>query len=272
MIEIYPFDKEIYNILMQQMNEAVKNGFYHYLQIQFAYNTNHIEGSTLTPEQTVEIFDKGTVSGKVIVKDVIETSNSFSLFSYVLKNAMQPLSEQMILEMHRILKQGVLEYGVDIAGKYKKEQNQIGFINPISTALVKDVPKLMKELIKDWSQNAQHDLIELLDFHVNFENIHPFMDGNGRVGRAILFKECLKNEIMPFIIYDEFKSFYYRGLDQWRNGDTQQLLETCNAAQEIFYRNWRYFCGEESTLIYPSYEHGQFNEETNPVNRKGKNR
>ena len=258
MIINYEYDPNIYQKLKLEKDRNIKNGFYHYIQIQFAYNSNHIEGSTLTPEQTESIFDKGEISGKAKVDEVLETANHYKMFDYLLDTISEPLTNVLIKELHLRLRNGIDED----AGNYKKFQNQIGSINPISTTNVKDVPAAIDKLLASYNCIDSVSLENIAAFHSEFEKIHPFQDGNGRTGRAIMFRECIRNGIMPFVVYDVYRKPYESGLNEWRKGNKQQLLETLNTCQEVFNQNYRYFIGIENTLITPTYTERQFNDKT----------
>lgn len=258
MIINYEYDPNIFQKLKLEKDRNIKNGFYHYIQIQFAYNSNHIEGSTLTPEQTESIFDRGEISGKAKVDEVLETANHYKMFDYLLDTISEPLTKTLIIELHLRLRNGIDED----AGNYKKFQNQIGSINPISTTNVKDVPAAIDKLLASYNCIDSVSLENIAAFHSEFEKIHPFQDGNGRTGRAIMFRECIRNGIMPFVVYDIYRKPYESGLNEWRKGNKQQLLETLNACQEVFNQNYRYFIGIENTLITPTYTERQFNDKT----------
>lgn len=258
MIINYEYDPNIYQKLKLEKDRNIKNGFYHYIQIQFAYNSNHIEGSTLTPEQTESIFDRGEISGKAKVNEVLETANHYKMFDYLLDTISESLTNVLIKELHLRLRNGIDED----AGNYKKFQNQIGSINPISTTNVKDVPAAIDKLLASYNCIDSVSLENIAAFHSEFEKIHPFQDGNGRTGRAIMFRECIRNGIMPFVVYDIYRKPYESGLNEWRKGNKQQLLETLNACQEVFNQNYRYFIGIENTLITPTYTERQFNDKT----------
>lgn len=258
MIINYEYDPNIYQKLKLEKDRNIKNGFYHYIQIQFAYNSNHIEGSTLTPEQTESIFDRGEISGKAKVDEVLETANHYKMFDYLLDTISEPLTNVLIKELHLRLRNGIDED----AGNYKRFQNQIGSINPIPTTNVKDVPAAIDKLLASYNCIDSVSLENIAAFHSEFEKIHPFQDGNGRTGRAIMFRECIRNGIMPFVVYDIYRKPYESGLNEWRKGNKQQLLETLNACQEVFNQNYRYFIGIENTLITPTYTERQFNDKT----------
>ncbi|GIM60407.1 hypothetical protein CAPN008_04570 [Capnocytophaga canis] len=221
--------------LSQEKQSKMKGGIYHRTQIDFCYNTNHIEGSKLSQEQTRHIFETNTIGGieqGIRVDDIIETANHFRAFDFMLENALEPLSQEMIKEFHAILKSSTSDSRKDwfAVGDYKKLPNEVGG-NP--TTAPENVAREMADLLAQYHQKEEKTLRDLVDFHYRFEAIHPFQDGNGRVGRLILFKECLANEIVPFIITEELKFFYYRGLQNWLQVEGY-LLDTCLTAQDEY--------------------------------------
>lgn len=226
----------ILNVLRDEKLNKISGRLYHYTQIELTYNSNHIEGSRLTREQTRYIFDTSTVlpdgNKAVLVNDIIETVNHFRAVDYIIDNAEAPLSEEYIKELHKILKSSSGDSKKDyfVVGDYKLLENTVA---DMETTSPKDVPRKMKELLSNYLKRHEVDLIDLAKFHKDFEAIHPFQDGNGRVGRLILFKECLKNDITPFIITDELKAFYYRGLSEW-NREQGYLLGTFETAQNNY--------------------------------------
>lgn len=233
-------DKSLGMILQEEMNYKKKGGIYHRIQIDLTYNSNHMEGSRLTHEETRYIYETNTIgieNKTYKVDDIIETINHFRCIDYIIKNYNKKLTEKMIKEIHYILKVNTSDNLKEWfkAGDYKELPNEVG---GQTTALPEDVPKEMENLL--WNYKDNNDLIDLLSFHVKFEKIHPFQDGNGRVGRLILFKECLKNNIVPFIIGDDIKMFYYRGLQQW-NKDQVYLRDTCLMCQDRFKQILDYF-------------------------------
>lgn len=222
-------------ILQAEKNSRVSGGIYHKVQIELTYNSNHIEGSRLSHDQTRYIFETNTIgieNAAVNVDDIVETSNHFRCIDYVLETAKKPLSETLIKELHRILKSGTSDSrkGWFNVGDYKKLPNEVGGKETVSPEKVSDE---MKTLISTYNAEKTKTFDDILDFHYRFESIHPFQDGNGRVGRLLLFKECLKNNIVPFIIDDELKLFYYRGLKEWEN-ERGYLRDTCLTAQDKF--------------------------------------
>lgn len=232
------------DILRRENNLRIKGGIYHKVQIDLTYNSNHMEGSTLTHDQTRYIFETNTIAMEkqfkgVKVDDIVETANHFRCVDYIIDNAKRGISENMIKNLHFMLKNGTtdsLESWFAV-GDYKKYPNEVG---GKPTALPEGVSAKMGELL-DWYENLEkYDLDALLEFHQRFESIHPFQDGNGRVGRLILFKECLHHNIVPFIITEELKLFYYRGLKEWK-GESGYLRDTCLTAQDQFKRVLDYF-------------------------------
>ena len=214
---------------------GMSGGIYHKIQIDLTYNSNHMEGSRLTKDQTRYIFETNTIGisdSFVNVDDIIETANHFRCIDLVIDQAKYMLTESFIKQLHLTLKNGTSDSRKAwfAVGDYKRLENEVG---GIQTAKPEEVPQKMKELLKAYNQTKQKSLDELLQFHYDFERIHPFQDGNGRVGRLILFKECLRNGIIPFIIEDDIKDFYYRGLQEWKN-EKGYLRDTCLTAQDRF--------------------------------------
>ena len=223
------------DILQEQKASKYSGGIYHKTQIDLTYNSNHIEGSRLTHDQTKYIFETNTigVENEVLnVDDIIETANHFRCIDIIIDNAKATLTEKFIKELHLILKNGTSDSRKDwfAVGDYKKMPNEVG---DMDTALPEEVGDRMKELLTKYNSRKEKTLEDILDFHVKFERIHPFQDGNGRVGRLIMFKECLKYNIVPFIIDDNLKLFYYRGLKEWNN-EKGYLTDTCLAAQDKY--------------------------------------
>lgn len=223
------------SILKDQKESKLKGNIYHYTQIQFAYNTNRIEGSKLTEDETRYIFETNTIctdSNSVNINDILETTNCFYLFDVMLESADKLLTEDLVKSFHRILKNGTSDSRKEWfnVGEYKKLPNTVG---NNETTSPKDVSRTMKELLKWYNQIEKISIEEIVEFHHRFESIHPFQDGNGRIGRLIMYKECLKNNIMPFIVLDEKKHFYYRGLSEYKN-EKGFLLDTCLLMQDIY--------------------------------------
>lgn len=220
----------------------VSGGIYHKVQVEFTYNSNRIEGSRLTQDQTRFIFETNTIGlteGSANVDDIVETANHFRCIDLILDQADKPLSEKLIKQLHQLLKSGTSDSAKNwfVVGGYKRFPNEVG---GKETAAPEDVARSIQSLLKLYNASGTHTLDDLLGFHVQFERIHPFQDGNGRVGRLILFKECLRSGITPFIIDDEIKLFYYRGLQQWSQ-ERGFLRDTCEAAQEQFLQYLVYF-------------------------------
>ena len=228
--------------LKAEKKSAVKGGIYHKVQIELTYNSNHIEGSKLTHDQTRYIFETNTIGAEnnaLNVDDIIETANHFKCIDVIIDRANNKLSENLIKELHLILKSGTSDSRKDWfnVGEYKKLPNEVG---GKETASPKIVGKKIRELLREYNKKSEHSLDEILEFHYRFEAIHPFQDGNGRVGRLIMFKECLKNNIVPFIIDDSLKMFYYRGLSEWQT-EKGYLTDTCLSAQDKFKAYLDYF-------------------------------
>ena len=230
------------DILQEQKSSKYSGGIYHKTQIDLTYNSNHIEGSRLTHDQTRYIFETNTIGmeNEVLnVDDVIETANHFRCIDLIIDNAKALLTEKFIKELHLILKNGTSDSRKDgfAVGDYKKLPNEVGGMN---TALPEEVADKMKALLAEYNARKEKTFEDILDFHVKFERIHPFQDGNGRVGRLIMFKECLKYNIVPFIIEDNLKMFYYRGLKEWNN-EKGYLVDTCLTAQDRYKAYLDYF-------------------------------
>lgn len=228
--------------LKAEKASALSGGIYHKVQIELTYNSNHIEGSKLTHDQTRYIFETNTIgveNDALNVDDIIETANHFKCIDMVIDNATYRLTEKFIKELHFTLKSGTSDSRKDWfnVGEYKKLPNEVGCKE---TAKPEDTANKIKTVLKDYNQKDEHTLEEIIDFHYRFETIHPFQDGNGRVGRLIMFMECLKNNIVPFIIDEELKMFYYRGLSEWNN-EKGYLTDTCLAAQDKFKKYLDYF-------------------------------
>lgn len=234
--------KTLLEFLKAEKDGKVKGGIYHKVQIELTYNSNHIEGSRLTHEQTRYIYETNTVgieNGTLNVDDIVETANHFKCIDIVIDHANQPLSEAFIKRLHQTLKNGTSDSRKDwfAVGEYKKLPNEVGGRETTPPELVE---KQLRELLKKYNSAKRKTFEEILEFHFEFEAIHPFQDGNGRVGRLILFKECLRNNIVPFIIDEELKMFYYRGLNRWKS-ERGYLTDTCLAAQDKFKAYLDYF-------------------------------
>jgi Fic family protein len=222
--------------LQQEKQSHLKGGLYHQTQIKMAYNSNRIEGSHLTQEQTRYIFETNSINTapqeSANIDDILETINHFACFDFMLDIAGEPLSQLDIKEFHSILKQSTSDSKKEWfrVGDYKAKPNMVG---DTPTTAPENVVKQMLALLESYESKPKISLEDIINFHYQFEKIHPFQDGNGRVGRMIMFKECLRHKIMPFIIEDEYKLFYYRGLREF--GRTQgYLLDTCRRGQDIF--------------------------------------
>lgn len=230
------------DILQEEKAGKYSGGIYHKTQIDLTYNSNHIEGSRLTHDQTRYIFETNTIGVEkeaLNVDDVIETVNHFRCIDMIIDHARATLTEKFIKELHLILKTGTSDSRKDwfAVGAYKKLPNEVGGID---TALPEEVSDKIKALLVEYNSKEEKSFEDILDFHVKFERIHPFQDGNGRVGRLIMFKECLKYNIVPFIIEDNLKMFYYRGLKEW-NDEKGYLTDTCLTAQDRFKAYLDYF-------------------------------
>ena len=228
--------------LQEQQASRMPGGIYHRIQIDLTYNSNHIEGSRLTHDQTRHIFETNTIGiteEAVKVDDIIETANHFRCIDSIIEQANIRLTETFIKQLHFMLKAGTSDSRKDwfAVGDYKRLPNEVG---GMETAAPSDVHRQMKNLLKEYNATKKHTIEDIIDFHQRFEAIHPFQDGNGRVGRLIMFKECLAANIVPFIITDDLKLFYYRGLKEWPHVKGY-LLDTCLTAQDNFKVLLNYF-------------------------------
>lgn len=230
---------KIKNELIEQKKSKFKGNIYHYSQVNFSYNSNKIEGSRLTSDQTEAIFDTSSFIPKsedlIQLDDLIESKNHFKLFDYMLDNVDTKLSKEMILKMNKILKRNTSDeenprYNV---GGFKVVPNMIGLVNVIPTTAPDKVEKEIESLLTEYNAKTNITLEDIVDFHFKFECIHPFGDGNGRVGRMIMFKECLKNNIMPFIVLDDDKPYYIRGLKEYKT-DKMFLIDTIKHEQDLY--------------------------------------
>ena len=234
--------KTLLEVLKAEKATKLHGGIYHKIQIDLTYNSNHIEGSRLTHDQTRYIFETNTIGvsdGAVKVDDVVETANHFKCIDMIIDSANYALSEAFIRQLHAVLKSGTSDSRLDwfAVGDYKRLPNEVGGMD---TTAPENVGTEIKKLLAEYNSIANKTFDDLLDFHYRFERIHPFQDGNGRVGRLLLFKECLRNNIVPFIIEDDLKMFYYRGLKEWRN-ERGYLRDTCLSAQDRFKKYLDYF-------------------------------
>ena len=230
------------DILLDEKANKYSGGIYHKTQIDLTYTSNHMEGSRLTHDQTRYIFETNTIGIEkevLNVDDVIETANHFRCIDMIIDYAKATLTENFIKKLHLVLKNGTSDSRKDwfVVGDYKKMPNEVG---GMETALPEEVADRMKKLLSEYNNQEEKALEDILNFHVKFECIHPFQDGNGRVGRLIMFKECLKYNIVPFIIEDNLKMFYYRGLKEWNN-EKGYLTDTCLTAQDQYKAYLDYF-------------------------------
>ena len=234
--------RTLLDILQEERKADYSGGIYHKTQIELTYHSNRMEGSRLTHDQTRYIFETNTIGVEkevLNVDDVIETANHFCCIDMIIDNAKAALTEKLLKELHLILKNGTSDSRKDwfAVGDYKKLPNEVGGMD---TALPEEVADKMKALLTEYNAKEEKTFADILDFHVKFERIHPFQDGNGRVGRLIMFKECLKYNIVPFIIEDNLKMFYYRGLKEWNN-EKGYLTDTCLTAQDKYKAYLDYF-------------------------------
>ena len=228
--------------LRREKAAGISGGIYHKVQIELTYNSNHIEGGSLTHDQTRCIFETDTIAAEGValrVDDVVETANHFRCVDMIIEQARRPLSEAFIKKLHLVLKNGTSDSRRSwfAAGGYKRLPNEVG---GVETAPPEETAERMRELLASYEKVRERELDDLLDFHYRFERIHPFQDGNGRVGRLILFKECLRSGVVPFIITDELRMFYYRGLSEWER-ERGYLRDTCLTAQDRFKAYLDYF-------------------------------
>ncbi len=238
----HAINNPLLDILREQKSMRLKGGIYHRVQIDLTYNSNHIEGSRLTHDQTRFIFETNTIGvteESIRVDDIVETTNHFRCIDRIIDIANDKLSEPIIKELHLMLKAGTSDSQREWfrVGEYKILPNEMG---GIETRAPEQVASEMRALLKSYNGKKRHTLEDIIDFHQRFERIHPFQDGNGRVGRLIMLKECLANRITPFIITEELKHFYYRGLAQWTS-IPEYMLDTCRSAQDEFRTLLAYF-------------------------------
>jgi Fic family protein len=236
-------NRDLLGVLVKEKESRIKGGIYHKLQIEMTYNSNHIEGSKLTHDETRYIYETKTIgvnnNKAVKVDDIIETVNHFRCVDLAIEFANRKLSESFMKQLHRILKTGTSDSKNPwfMVGDYKLMPNEVG--DRVTTD-PKEVRQEMKKLVDEYNKKTNHTFEEIVEFHLNFERIHPFQDGNGRVGRLITFKECLKNNLVPFIILDSKKEFYYRGLKNW-NQERGWLIDTCLDGQDTVKAYLDYF-------------------------------
>ena len=234
--------KTLLEALKAEKTAKLHGSIYHKIQIDLTYNSNHIEGSRLTHDQTRYIFETNTIGvsdSTVRFDDIVETANHFKCVDMIIDSATHMLSEAFIKQLHTILKSGTSDSRMDwfVVGDYKRLPNEVGGID---TTLPENVSAEIKKLLAEYNAIENKTLDDLLDFHYRFERIHPFQDGNGRIGRLLLFKECLRHNIVPFIIEDDIKMYYYRGLKEWSN-ERGYLRDTCLSAQDKFKKYLDYF-------------------------------
>jgi hypothetical protein len=233
--------RDLLTVLRKEKAAKLRGGIYHKIQIDLTYNSNHIEGSRLTHDQTRLIFETNTigVDATVRVDDVVETANHFCCIDLIIDAANHAVTESLIKQLHAMLKNGTTDSRKDwfAVGDYKRFPNEVG---GRATAAPENVAIAMKDLLRGYNTKKEKTFDDLLDFHYRFERIHPFQDGNGRVGRLLLFKECLRTGIVPFIITDDLKAFYYRGLQNWET-EPGYLRDTCGLAQDRFRQILEYF-------------------------------
>ena len=235
-------EENLLSILRREKKSKLPGDIYHKIQVDLTYNSNHIEGSQLTHDQTRFIFETNTIGmtqESINVDDIVETSNHFRCIDMIIDAATYKLTETMIKQLHNALKQGTSDSRKDwfVVGDYKKLPNEVG---GQETTPPSQVHNEMKRLLNEYNSIESVTLDDILNFHVRFESIHPFQDGNGRIGRLIMFKECLKHNIVPFIISDQLKLYYYRGLQAWKY-EKGYLRDTCLTAQDLFIKILEYF-------------------------------
>lgn len=237
-------NRNLLETLKFEKNNKISGGIYHKLQVEFTYNSNHIEGSRLSEEQTRLIFETNTIGlddskTSLKVDDIIETSNHFQAIDKIIDLYDEDLTEEFIKNIHQILKSGTSDSRKDWfkVGDYKAYPNEVG---GYETTLPENVSNEMKNLLEFYNNKKAKSFEDIIDFHYQFEKIHPFQDGNGRVGRLLILKECLKNDIVPFIINEDLKFFYYRGLSNYKK-ERGYLLDTCLTAQDRFKTYLDYF-------------------------------
>ncbi len=239
-------DNILLNLLREEKGMKLKGGLYHQTQVKLAYNSNRIEGSMLSEDQTRYIYETNTIATEkeetASIDDIIETINHFQCFDYMLDIADQELSEDIIKEFHKILKNNTSDSRKEWfnVGDYKEKPNMIGDQKTVVPSKVKGE---MAKMLINYNQISKITFEDIIEFHYSFESIHPFQDGNGRVGRMIIFKECLKNEIDPFIIDEQHKLFYYKGLKEFPE-ERGYLIDTCYSAQDRYKELLEYFSGE----------------------------
>lgn len=234
--------ESLLDVLLREKESKLKGGIYHKLQIEMTYNTNHIEGSTITHDQTRAIFETNTIGledGFINIDDIIETTNHFRCIDLAIESAKSKLTESLIKQFHYILKSGTSnsKKAWFKVGDYKIIDNEVGGKETVSVLKVKEE---MEKLLLDYNQKKDINIFDIIEFHKNFESIHPFQDGNGRVGRLIMLMECLKYNIVPILITDDYKQLYYRGLKEYNN-EKGYLIDTCLNGQDIMKKYLDYF-------------------------------
>ena len=237
-------ERNLLDILKYEKNNKISGGIYHKLQVEFTYNSNHIEGSNLSEEQTRLIFETNTIgldddNSSLNIDDIIETLNHFQTIDKIIDLYDEALTDKFIKNIHKMLKSGRSDSKKDWfnVGEYKAYPNEVG---GYATTLPENVAHEMKKLLDSYEKRGAKTIEDIIDFHYKFEKIHPFQDGNGRVGRLIILKECLKNNIVPFIISEDLKFFYYRGLANYKK-ERGFLVDTCLSAQDKFKSYLDYF-------------------------------
>lgn len=235
---------DILQVLLDQKASKLSGNLYEYSAVNFSYNTNKIEGSTLSEDDTRNIFHNNTLlaSGQMNIDDIIEMKNQLLMFDYMLDIAKEPLTEEIIKEFHKILKTNTSDEKKDWfnVGEYKKLANTVGGRD---TTNPKDVADEMKKILQKYNEKKNVKIEDIIQFHFEFERIHPFQDGNGRVGRMVMFKECLKHSIIPFIIQNDIKQYYYRGLSEFES-EKGYLIDTCLSAQDKYKEMVEKFLGK----------------------------
>lgn len=234
--------RTLLDVLKDEKAGKVSGGIYHKIQIELTYNSNHMEGSRLTHDQTRYIYETNTIGAPdqtFNVDDIVETANHFRCIDLIIAQASRPITEKLIKDLHAVLKNGTSDSRKDwfAVGNYKKLPNEVG---GRETTPPEQVSNEIKKLLRSYNASDRKTMDEIIDFHVRFERIHPFQDGNGRVGRLLLFKECLRSNVVPFIIDERLKMFYYRGLHEWKY-EHGYLRDTCLTAQDQFKKYLDYF-------------------------------
>lgn len=233
--------QSIVEALLQEKNIKFRNGLYQYTQVLFAYNSNKIEGSEFTEEQIAEIYERNTIttfeSQVIRMDDLFEAKNHFRLFDYMLDHYAGAITEEMLQEMHGILKRNTTQQDMPVynVGGFKIKPNGIGLVDCLDTVAVEKVEQYLECLLEEYNKKKNKTLEDLLDFHYAFEKVHPFSDGNGRIGRMILFKECLKHQRLPFVILNQHKDFYIKSLKEYKT-NKEDLIDICLNEQK-FYRD-----------------------------------